>query len=289
MLRKSLASIVLAALLVAGPGHLTLTAAAQSMVRGATTRVNVIPMIGTGLNSPVPGASSLGLPTVVPSAFTSPSLLIAPSIVAPTPVVDAITVVAKPLTLAVVLPVGAKAVPTTAPSTHLSVIVDAEASAAEKVDASNAFFDNHRTGHEALEAFGQSAASVESGRPSNFKKVTTTNLPGRYVAKIDIEGPYLAVEFKVADGGIYTIRIGNMDHISPTFHGAWKLEGGVFKGTHLVPGLGPVSIEIDLSSADRNSIKNPRGVRVLVKSDQFGGESIPFRIAEIDKPFFPGE
>ena len=161
MFKKSLASIVSAALIVAGPGHLSLTAAAQSMARGPVTNVSVIPTIGTGMNSPILGAASLIMPTLAPGALMSPSLLVAPSLVAPAPVAVA---AAKPLALA------AAAVPAAAKASPLSIIAsrDAKTGVAEKGAALNAFFDSSLiTGHEVLEVLGQSAASVESGLGRN--------------------------------------------------------------------------------------------------------------------------
>src|SRR3989338_3728641 len=72
MFKKSLASIVSAAVLVAGPGHLTLDAAAQTLTRGPVAGVSVTPVIGTGINSPVPGASSFNVPPLAPRAPIPP-------------------------------------------------------------------------------------------------------------------------------------------------------------------------------------------------------------------------
>src|SRR3989338_1875237 len=82
MFKKSLASIVSAAVLVAGPGHLTLDAAAQTLTRGPVAGVSVTPVIGTGINSPVPGASSFNVPALAPGALIAPAPIAAPSPVA---------------------------------------------------------------------------------------------------------------------------------------------------------------------------------------------------------------
>ncbi len=74
MFRKSFASVVSAALLVAGPAPL----AAQMMTRGPVMGVTVTPTIVTGLNSPIPGAPSLGMPTVTPVALTALTVPAAP-------------------------------------------------------------------------------------------------------------------------------------------------------------------------------------------------------------------
>ena len=93
MFKKSIASIVSAAVLVAGPGHLSLTAVAQTMTRGPVTGISVTPTIGTGLNSPLPGAFSVNSSMLSPVSLTAPSLLAAPS--------AAVTVqAAKPIALA---------------------------------------------------------------------------------------------------------------------------------------------------------------------------------------------
>ncbi len=150
MFKKSLASVVSAALLVAGPGNLTLTAAAQTMGRAAVTGVSVTPTIGTGLHSPVPGASSFYMPSLTPGALIAPTLMAAPSLV-PVPaaaVPAALTAAAK------------------AAGSPLAVIQsqDPKTGVAEKGAALNALFENSLvTGHEAIEVLGQSAASAESG------------------------------------------------------------------------------------------------------------------------------
>ncbi len=161
MLKKSLASIVSAAILVAGPGNLTLTAAAQTMGRAPVTGVSVIPTVATGLNSPALAAPSFNMPTL--GAITSPSLMVAPSIAAPAPVVAAapVALAAQP-----VLPAAAKAMPTMAKGSPLSVIQsqDTKVGVAEKGTALNALFENSLvTGHESVEVLGQSAASAETG------------------------------------------------------------------------------------------------------------------------------
>ncbi len=74
--KKSLASVVSAALLMVGPGPL----AAQMMTRGPVA-VSVTPTIGAGLNSPVPGASS-NIPTLAPVGALTGSIVPA----APVPV-----------------------------------------------------------------------------------------------------------------------------------------------------------------------------------------------------------
>lgn len=73
MFRKFLASVVSAAILMVGPGPL----AAQTISRGPVA-VSVIPAIGTGLVSPVPGASSLNMPTAAAGALTAPTVSAAP-------------------------------------------------------------------------------------------------------------------------------------------------------------------------------------------------------------------
>lgn len=67
--------VVSAAILVAGPGHLAWTAAAQTMSRGPITGVSMVPTIGAGVNSPDRGAFPVSEPSLVPgAALTVPSL-----------------------------------------------------------------------------------------------------------------------------------------------------------------------------------------------------------------------
>ncbi len=71
---------VTAAFLVAGPGHLTLTAAAQAVSRAAIPRASAIPALGPGLN----GAAFAGNPLSL-SPLQAPSLTPAGVLAAPTP------------------------------------------------------------------------------------------------------------------------------------------------------------------------------------------------------------
>lgn len=70
MFKKSVVSLTSAAILVAGPGH-SAVAAALTMSRGPVAGIAVLPMIGPGMNSPLPNAS---LNLTAPSALTVPSL-----------------------------------------------------------------------------------------------------------------------------------------------------------------------------------------------------------------------
>jgi phage shock protein A len=157
MFKKSIASIVSAAILVAGPGHLALTAAAQTMSRGPVTGISVTPTIGTGLTSPLPGASSFNSPMLSPVSLMAPSLLAAPSI---TPAILPVAAQsAKPMAI-VATPVLAAA----AKGSPLSVIAsqDPKVGAAEKGAALNVLFENSMVkGHETTEVLGQSAESVQ--------------------------------------------------------------------------------------------------------------------------------
>lgn len=131
MFHKPIAEIVSAAVLVAGPGHLTLSAAAQTMTRGSVTGASVTPPIATGLNSSVYGASS-HIPTLTPGAPAIPSLNAAANS-APVPVA------AKAL-----VPAAAKAVSVTAQGMSLAVISsqDEKAGVVEKTVALDALFEN---------------------------------------------------------------------------------------------------------------------------------------------------
>jgi phage shock protein A len=163
MFKKSLASVVSAAVLVAGPGHLTLTAAAQTMNRGAVTGVTVTPTIGNGLNSPVPGASSFNMPALTPGLLATPGLTDASRLKIPVPMSlapVAASLAERPL------PAAAKAMPVAAAGSPLAVIrsQDPKTSAAEKGAALNALFENSRAAApEALSVLGRDAASVETG------------------------------------------------------------------------------------------------------------------------------
>jgi hypothetical protein len=150
MFKKPLASIVSAAILVAGPGNLALTAAAQTMARGTIANVSVIPTIVTSFNNPVPSAASLMTPSLMTASLISPALPAAPSVAAaPAAAVQA-----------------AKAVPVTVTGSPLSVIrsQSADVGVAEKGAALDSLFENSMVaGRETLEVLGRSAASVESG------------------------------------------------------------------------------------------------------------------------------
>ncbi len=163
MFKKSLASLVSAAVLVAGPGNLTLTAAAQT--RGAVTGVSVIPSIGTGFAAPVPGASSFNVPMLTPGALMAPSLIATPSLV-PAPVALAAPSALRAEGFPVIA--AARAV---APNSYaalravqLPAASRGENKAAEQTAALNALFENSSAqGRATLEVLGQSAASVDSG------------------------------------------------------------------------------------------------------------------------------
>ncbi len=152
MFKKSIAAIVSAAVLVAGPGHLTLTAAAQTIGRGPG-KVSVTPAIGTGLNTPAPGASSFfDMPTLPQGPLSSPAPSAAPHTAAPTPVVS--------------VAAAAKAMPATAKGSPLAVIQsqDPAVGVPEKAAALKNLFENSPvTGYEALEVLGQSAAAAKTG------------------------------------------------------------------------------------------------------------------------------
>ncbi|MDP3542685.1 MAG: hypothetical protein Q8T11_09500 [Elusimicrobiota bacterium] len=157
MFKKSLASIVSAAVLVAGPGHLTLTAAAQTLAR-PVSGISVTPTIGTGLHSPLPGASSFNVPTMAPGVMLAPVLSAAPS-----PIAAPVSLAPVPAALAVKpVAAAAKALPATVKGSPLAVIKsqDANVGVAEKGAALNALFENSSAeGRATLEVLGRSAAS----------------------------------------------------------------------------------------------------------------------------------
>ncbi|OGR73124.1 MAG: hypothetical protein A2X40_08095 [Elusimicrobia bacterium GWC2_65_9] len=131
MFHKPIASIVSAAVLVAGPGHLPLFAAAQTMTRGAVTGVSATPRIAAGLNGSVYGASSY-IPTLTPGALAVPSLNVAanPALV--------------PVAAKTQVPVVAKAAPVTAQDMSLAVsaLQEENGDVAKKDAALNALFEN---------------------------------------------------------------------------------------------------------------------------------------------------
>ena len=160
MFKKSLASIVSAAVLVAGPGHLTLDAAAQTLTRGPAAGVSVTPVIGTGINSPVPGASSFNVPALAPGALIAPAPIAAPS-----PVAAPVSLAPVPASLAA-RPAAAAAKAVAAAASPLAVIrsQDPKTGVAEKGAALNAFFENSSAeGRTTLEVLGRAAASADSG------------------------------------------------------------------------------------------------------------------------------
>lgn len=102
MLKKPLASAVLVACIVAGPGPFALTVAAQTIMRGPVTGATVTPAIGTGIKTPILGASPFSMPSLIPGALAVPSLA------APVPFV-AVAAVLHPMALAAapILPAAA--------------------------------------------------------------------------------------------------------------------------------------------------------------------------------------
>ncbi len=147
MLKKSIAAIVSAAFLITGPGHLTLTAAAQTIGRGPG-RVSVTPAMGTGLNTPVPGSFSFfDMPALPLGPLSSPALSAAPRIAAAAPVAS--------------VAAAAKAVPATAKGSPLTVIQsqDPAVGVPEKGAALKALFDLAPViGSESSAVLGQSAS-----------------------------------------------------------------------------------------------------------------------------------
>lgn len=102
MLMKSLTSAVLVVVVVAGPGPLALTVAAQTIMRGPGTGVTVTPAIGTGIKTPTLSAPSFNIPSLIPGTLAVPSLA------APIPL-NAVPAVVLPMALAAtpILPVAA--------------------------------------------------------------------------------------------------------------------------------------------------------------------------------------
>lgn len=189
MFKKPLTALVSSAVLASGPGHLALTAAAQTLTRGPVTGVTVTPAIGAGLNSPVPDASSLGMPSLVPRTLTVPN-----------PAAPAATA-AQPQALAAtpVLPFE-KAMPATAKGSPLAMIRSQDSIVAEKDAALDALFENSLNSHEILNVLGRPAASADSGlsRPEDaakeFSKRTLTYgdwtaLRSSWIEQLEREAP----------------------------------------------------------------------------------------------------
>ncbi|UPT73755.1 MAG: hypothetical protein M0D55_18200 [Elusimicrobiota bacterium] len=167
MFKKSLASLVSAAVIVAGPGHLSMNAAAQTM-RAPVTGVSVTPSIGAGLGSPV--STSFNVPVLAPSALTAPSLTAAPSAAAPAPVAAAPVAAAQPVAVkaAAVTPAeAAKAFPqgsyAALRAIQLPPASKGEQGGVEAAQALNRAFDNSGSAaSSALEVAG-AASVVEFG------------------------------------------------------------------------------------------------------------------------------
>jgi len=161
MFNKSLAAIVSAAVIVAGPGHLALTAAAQTKSRGSVTRVSEVPLLAVS-NIPMLGTAPLLAVSNIPMLGTAPSLVVTniPMLgAAPSLVVTNIPMLgAAPSLVVTNIPIlGA------APSLSVIKSEDARVGAIEKRDALGSLFDNSIiTGHEPIDVLGRSAASLES-------------------------------------------------------------------------------------------------------------------------------
>ncbi|HAZ08420.1 MAG TPA: hypothetical protein DCZ01_07865, partial [Elusimicrobia bacterium] len=160
MFKKPLASIVSAAVLVAGPGQLTLTAAAQTLTRGSATGGSVTPTIITGLNLPVLGASSFNVPTLAPGAP-----------IAAAPLAGVVPAAAKTVPVAVPVPVAAKG------SLAVSAFQEDKADVVEKAAALETLFENSsvagRVTPEVLISV-KSRAALEKVRAGGSVSETTT-------------------------------------------------------------------------------------------------------------------
>lgn len=119
--------------------------------------------------------------------------------------------------------------------------------------------------------------------PARSAPVSKENIPGRYVAKLAIEGPYMAVEMIVSKDSTIKVKEGNMDQVSPWFTGKWEFKSGKFSYTCNAPGFENNKTVIDMSGVSRAALKTKEGVQVMVT---LGGQTLPFRIWETDKPFF---
>jgi hypothetical protein len=122
-----------------------------------------------------------------------------------------------------------------------------------------------------------------SGVPMVANPVTAKDLPGIYVASIDIPGPYFKAEVRVADNNTYKVRVAQIEGgPSPAFAGRWTFEKGILRGEHYVPGMGKVVIEADLNGVSLAQLESePQAVTISI-----AGDPIPFKMVKTDKPFF---
>ena len=125
-------------------------------------------------------------------------------------------------------------------------------------------------------------------KAASAKPVGTTieskALAGIYVAKLAVQGPYLAAEIRLAGDGTYTARIADASSgPSAPMQGTWKFAKGVVTGAHTAPGFGKVSITLDLRGKSQGDLAT--GVDATITSAALGG-TLPFRVAKTDKPFF---
>lgn len=116
------------------------------------------------------------------------------------------------------------------------------------------------------------------------RTVEEKDLPGIYVARIDVEGPYLKAEIKVNADHTYSIRMAQIDSgPSPAFQGTWSFEGGKFSGHHDAPGFGRVLIEANLGRVTLAGLKRKEQAAAVT----LGGNELPFKLIKTDRPFFP--
>lgn len=128
---------------------------------------------------------------------------------------------------------------------------------------------------------------IKTSNPKPAKdtaSIKASELAGIYVAKLAIPGPYLAAEIRLAGDGTYTARIANMSSgPAAPMQGTWKYAKGVVTGAHTAPGLGKVTIELDVRGKAKGDLAS--GVDATLTSAALGG-SVPFKVTKTDKPFF---
>ena len=129
---------------------------------------------------------------------------------------------------------------------------------------------------------GQANSTQRIPKP---KALEAKELAGIYVGKLAVEGPYMAAEFQVSADGKYSVRVANIDSgPSPSISGKWQLKNGRFVGSHNAPGMGKVTIDMDLKDTTLPQLKKAGRPATLT----IGGQSLPFQVVKTDKNFFDG-
>jgi hypothetical protein len=103
------------------------------------------------------------------------------------------------------------------------------------------------------------------------KLVGKEDIPGKYYGRTDFEGPApVRFQFEINADGSYSFNWGT----DGRFEGTWDYRESTFYGTHEVPGIGEVWMEIDFSDVRAWQLEAAEMVKLSVKTNLMGGESV---------------